>query len=138
MSIANMDGALIAGYVAIGQGLSTAYEGANFTPPASADWAAVTIVPADTSPATLGVGGEDGHVGFMQIDYNIKPGAGRAALLTYAQAAMTAFPAGKSFVRSGQYVTIESASRSNIRQVDGWLRISVTVNWIARTTRPEI
>jgi len=138
MSLINMDGALIQAYVSANLGLSTAYEGADFTPPASADWAAVSILPASTAPVTLGKLGEDEHLGIMQIDFSSRPGRGRATLIGYAQSILTAFVAGKSFSRSGQYVTIESVSRSPIRQVDGWLRVSVSISWIARTIRPEI
>jgi hypothetical protein len=138
MSIALIDGALVQAYIDIGQGLSTAYEGIHFEPPHNANWAAVFQLPAGSPPATLGVGGQDEHTGVLQINYNIKPGTGRSQLYTYAQAALTKFVAGRSFSSSGQYVTIESSGRTPIRAVDGWLRISVNVNWIARTTRPEI
>lgn len=138
MSLINIDGALIQAYIDIGQALSTAYEGAEFKPPSNTDWAAVFIVPASTAPSSSWISGDDEHLGFMQIDYNTRPGKGRASLIAYAQQALDQFVAGKSFTRSSQYVTIESASRSQIREVDGYLRVSVTINWIARTTRPEI
>jgi hypothetical protein len=138
MSIANIDKALVDAYIDIGQNLATAYEGIHFEPPHNADWAALFVLPAGSPPATLGVGGQDEHIGILQIDYNIKPGVGRSQLYTYAQAALDKFVAGRSFSSSGQYVTIESSGRTSIRAVDGWLRMSVSVNWLARTTRPEI
>lgn len=141
MSLAKIDYALVNAYIGLGLGLSTAYEGQHFRPPTNgADWAAVFILPASNAPATLGVGGEDEEVGILQIDFNRKPAANdtRATLIGYAQAVFDEFVAGKSYERLGQLVTIQSASRSPIREVDGYLRVSVSVNWIARTTRPEI
>lgn len=138
MSLIDIDGALIQGYIDIGQALPTAYEGADFKPPSNAPWASVFIIPADSPPATLGAGGMDEHIGFMQIDYNTPAGAGRAGLIAYAQAVRNQFVAGKTFTRNSQTVTVDSVDRSNIRHVDGWLRISLTINWTARTIRPEI
>ena len=140
MTALNIDGALIAGYVALGLGLSTAYEGEDFTPPtsASAKWAAVFIVPAVTDFFTLGSNGEDLHTGFMQIDFNVKHGTGRAVLVGYYDAVRAAFIGGKAFTQSSQSVQITSVERSPIREEGGWMRLSVTVNWQAETIRPTI
>jgi len=138
MALIDIDGALIQAYIDMGLSLSTAYEGADFNPPNNTNWAAVFIIPASSDAATLGAGGMDEHLGFMQIDFNVRPGTGRAQLLSYAQSVRTAFIAGKTFTRNSQMVTVESVNRSPVRHVDGWMRISMSVNWIARTIRPEI
>lgn len=138
MSLVDIDGALVQGYLDMSLGLSTAYEGRQFEPTAATNWAAVFIVPASTTVDSLGAGGMDLHTGFMQIDFNIPPDKGRAQLITYAQACRAQFVAGKGFSRNSQYVRIVSTERSQIRRVDAWMRISVTVNWEAETIRPEI
>lgn len=137
MSLLSIDGALIQAYLDLCLDLPTAYEGVHFKPPES-DWAAVFIVPASSDPATLGVNGSDRHTGFMQIDFNTEQGSGRATLIDYAQTVRDAFVAGKWFTQDGQNVRITSVSRTNIREVDGWMRLTVTVNFEADTIRPEI
>ena len=139
MSMIDIDGALIQAYIDLGLGLATAYEGEHFKPPTNgADWARLFIVPADSSPATLGVNGEDFHTGFMQVDFNTELGNGRAALIAYAQAMRDEFVAGKGYTRDSQNVRVVSTQRSSIREVDGYLRLSVTVFFEAATIRPEI
>lgn len=136
MSLINIDGALIAAYIALNNGLETAYEGEDFTPPSDgSDWAAVHIVPALTDFQSLGAGGTDLHEGFMQIDFNTIPGTGRAALIGYAQAIRDEFIGGKSYTRSGQAIRITNTERSPITVSGGFMRISVTVNWQAETAR---
>ena len=139
MSLINIDGALIAAYVGLSMGLDTAYEGEEFTPPKDgSDWAAVFIIPAVTDFNSLGVNGTDLHEGLMQIDFNTKHGSGRAPLIAYCQTIMDEFVGGKGYTRSGQSTRITNTERSPIREVDGWMRVSVTVNWEAETTRPTI
>ena len=139
MSAILIDGALVAGYQALALGLSTGFEGDKFIPPtAGADWAEVFIMPTGTEVASLGVGGMDQHKGFMQINFSTAPGKGKAGLLAYFQAVSNYFVAGKTLNNGGQDVKIEGTSRANIREVDGWLKIAVTVNWNAYTIRPAI
>lgn len=139
MSTLDIDGALIQGYIDLGLGLSTAYENASFPPPTDgSDWAAVFIVPAATDFFTLGANGEDLHTGFMQIDFNTKHGTGRAALVGYYDSVRASFIGGKSFTQNSQSVQILTVERSPVRESDGWMTLSVTINWQAETIRPTI
>jgi len=139
MSILDIDGALIQAYVDLGLGLSTAYENAHFVPPTDGSaWAAVFIVPAVTDFFTLGSNGEDLHTGFMQIDFNVAHGTGRAALVGYYNSVRASFIGGKAFTKNSQSVQITTVERSSVREADGWMRLSVTVNWQAETIRPTI
>ena len=138
MTMIKMDGALIQAYIDLGLGLSTAYENDHFKPPANADWAQISIVPAGSAAFTLGVNGEDLHTGFMQIDFNVKPGSGRAQLMTYAQAIRDEYVIGKGYTLDDQSVRVTGADRSSIRPVDGWTRISMTIYFEATTIRPTI
>ena len=139
MALIDIDGALIKGYTDLSMGLDTAYEGEEFAPPTNGDdWAAVFIVPAVTDFNSLGVNGTDLHTGFMQIDFNTKHGTGRSALIAYAQTIRDEFVGGKGYTRSTQNVRITNTERSSVREADGWMRLSVTVNWEAETTRPTI
>lgn len=137
MTMINTDGALIQAYIDAGLGLSTAYEGQHFeTPTDGSPWASVFILPAAFDVISLGAGGMDQETGILQIDFNVTPGTGRATLINYAETIRAQFIAGKSFARSGQTVRVVSVERSNIRTVDGWLRLTVSVTWEAETTRP--
>ena len=137
--IAHIDGAIIAAYKALNLNLPTAYEGESFKLADKAKaWAAVFTLPASIAPATLGVGGQDEHLGITQIDFNVPPGTGRSALFGYAQAVLDGFVAGGRIEYEGQEVEIESVDRSSIRVIDGWMKISLSIKWLARTTRPEI
>ena len=139
MALIDIDGALIQGYLDIGLGLDTAYEGEEFTDHAPEDdWAAVFIVPATSGFNSLGVNGTDLHEGFMQIDFNIPHGKGRADLLSYAQSVRDEFVGGKAYTLNSQNTRITTVERSSVREVDGWMRISMTVNWESETVRPTI
>ena len=72
----------------------------------------------------------------MQIDLNVSPNLGTATLLANAQTLRAYFYAGRSFTYSGQTVIVTSCSASNVRNADGWMRISVSVNYRAYTSRP--
>lgn len=133
----NSDGALVQAYIDAGLGLSTAYEGQHFEPPTDGSaWAQVTILPAAFDVISLGAGGMDQETGIMQIDFNVAPGTGRATLISYAETMRNAFIAGRSFSRSGQTVRVINTERTPTRLVDGWLRLSVSINWESETTRP--
>lgn len=139
MALIDIDGALIQAYVDLGLGLDTAYEGQEFTPPDDgSDWAAVFILPATSDFFTLGENGEDQHLGLMQIDFNTPHGKGREALVDYAEQIRAEFIGGKGYIRNSQRVRIDTVERTAVIEVDGWMRISVSVNWEATTIRPAI
>jgi hypothetical protein len=140
MSMIDIDGALIAGYKAIGLGLVTGYENKNFTPPSPGgdDWAALFQLPVGTNVETSFERGWDKEEGILQIDFNTEPGTGRAGLIAYAQAVRDQFVAGKQFTRNSQSVRIIKVDRSAVREIDGYTRISVSINWSSMTIRPAI
>jgi hypothetical protein len=138
VALIDIDGALIQAYIDIGLGLDTAYENVEFTPPKSTDWAAVFIVPAVTDFNSLGANGTDLHTGFMQIDFSVSHGTGRAALLGYAESIRNEFVGGKGYVLNSQRTRITTVERSSVRTVDGFTRLSMTINWEAETVRPTV
>ncbi len=102
------------------------------------DWAAIFILPATSDIITLGDSGEDQHLGIMQIDFSVPHGKGRAALLGYVQSIRDEFIGGKGYIQNSQRVRIETVERSPVTESDGWMKISVSVNWEATTIRPAI
>ena len=136
MSLADINGALVQAYQAAGLGLATGYEGRDFAPAAGTSWAAVHHLPASTMVATLGSGGQDAHAGVFQVDVNAPDNVGTATLLASAQTLRAYFYAGRTFTYNGQDVRVKNSARSQIRHVDGWVRISVSVTYWAWTARP--
>ena len=100
------------------------------------NWAALTIVPAVIDYQSLGTGGTDLHTGFMQIDFSVKHGTGRAVLVGYAQTIRDEFVGGKGYTQNTQRVRIDTVDRSGVRESNGWMVLSVSVNWSSETIRP--
>ncbi|NLA68317.1 MAG: hypothetical protein GX856_08775 [Gammaproteobacteria bacterium] len=142
MSEASIDRALeVAAVAALGPTFEgrIATEAQIFSPPYDR-WAQLTHLRAGADIATLGVGGQDEHVGVYQIDVSVPEVGGnpRAVLLGHADRIRAHFIAGRRFTHEGQGVRVRSASVSQIRRVDGWQRVSVSVSYSALSTRPEV
>jgi len=129
LSFSAIKRALLSGYEALNIGLPTAYENQLHTPLNGAHWASVFIIPASTAITTSGSSPSSEHVGLMQIDFNVPVNSGDGELLEYCDRAATFFYPGRRFSHSGATVLILNSSRSQGRHVDGWFRISVTINW---------
>lgn len=121
--------------------LLTLYENEAFNtttkpkPSISTPWGAVFIVTNQPTPESAGAGGMDGNTGFMQIDLNYPINAGSGAIVSKADAVAQYFKAGTRLAYSGQQVQIQSCGRSQGRPVDGFYRVSMTINWTAYVPR---
>jgi len=104
------------------------------TPPSSL-WLQLNNVRSITEPATLGDEGEDNHLGFLQIDINCPKDKGTKDVLEKADEFSSFFTAGKSLLYNQQEVKVLSCSLGAGRYVGGYYRISLTINYYARTTR---
>jgi hypothetical protein len=114
----------------------TSYENVAFAKPAiSAPWASVFVVPNQPTIESVGEGGVDGHTGFMQVDINYPSNGGSGAAITKADSVAQYFKAGTRVAYGGQQVQIQSCGRSQGRPVDGWYRVSLTINWTAYVQR---
>lgn len=143
MSDVKIDRALeVAAVAALGATFTgkTAFEGLPFTPPQTGPWAQLFNLRAGASVASLGVNGMDEHVGVYQIDVSVPEVGGnpRATLLGYADTLRAYFVAGRPFTHAGQTVRVVRSDASQIRRVDGWQRVSVSVTYSAMSTRPAI
>lgn len=89
--------------------------------------------PARPSVLELGPSGSNRHTGILQINLDYRNGSGDSTAQADADAVAAAFPVGSNVISSGgQGVTIYSAGRDGFgRLVDGWWRVSVTVEWEA-------
>jgi hypothetical protein len=139
MSEVKINAALVQGLAAAALGLQIAPEGKNTTPPSvSTPWAAWFNLPASTDVASLGVGGNDETVGVFQVDLNYPLNDGTANALAAVQKLRDYFVAGRRLVYQGQTVKVERVTRNNLRPVDGWQRINVSIFYSAYTIRPEV
>ena len=118
--------------------LPVAWPNVKFNPPSNSPWLAFHWVPADSGAATMGDGGEDELVGFVQVDVNVPQDSGEAATETVLTALENHFIAGREVINDSQVATVVSSSRSSGRAVDPYWRTSLTINFYARITRPTI
>lgn len=140
MSEIKINAALVAGLAAAALGIPTAEEGKDFDgkPGPNLPWAAWFNLPADTEVASLGVGGVDETTGVFQVDLNYPLNGGTKPILTAVQKLRDYFVAGRSLVYQTQCVHIERVTRNNLRPVDGWQQINVSIYYSANTIRPEV
>lgn len=98
-------------------------------------WLQLFNMRAESAPITLGDKGEDNHPGVLQIDINYPKGHGTGHVLQKADELAAFFTAGKSLSYNTQEVKVQSSSLSSGRYVGGYYRVSLTINYYARTTR---
>ncbi|WP_082656984.1 phage tail terminator-like protein [Pseudomonas citronellolis] len=139
MSEIKINAAMVAGLAAASLGLPIANEGKSFTPPnVSSPWAAWFNIPASTDVASLGAGGMDETVGIFQVDLNYPLNDGTGNILSAVQKLRDYFIAGRRLVYQGQCVKVERVTRNNLRPVNGWQQINVSIYYSANTIRPEV
>ncbi len=112
-----------------------AWENRPFTPPKDEPWATFWFFPVQPVVASLGAGGADEQRGFAQIDLNYPQGDGVADIGAKAVAIGIVFKAGARFAYSGQEVVILSCGCSEGRIVNGYYRVSITIQFYAHITR---
>lgn len=138
MSFANINKALVEAYDGLGLGLATAYEGRDFNPVQETAWSRVSNVPAPVTIASMGRRGEDEHIGLFNVELFYPTNKGIGDMLEKADEVASEFVAGKRYYEGALCVLIRSCSRSQVERTDGWLKITISASYQARTTRPEI
>jgi len=115
----------------------TKFENQTFDPKGKAKWYGFTYLPNAPEVATLGSGGQDRFSGLVQIDINIKEGAGKTAVESDVDLLRAVFKAGARLVNPPAVnVVIKSCGRSGPGfVVDGFYRYPVTVEWETRISR---
>ncbi len=135
-NVEDLEKALLTAVNSCGLGMSIAQENAPFDKPTNGNpWAAVFILSNQPSVKTLGDGGEDEHDGILQIDLNYKLQSGRAATLTMVKTISQYFYAGRVLVYSDTSVFVSSCGKPRSREVEGWYRTTLTIEWYARIAR---
>jgi hypothetical protein len=138
MSIENTKSALIKAFTdaaLFDPVLAVAWENVAFVPPVGTPWAAVTFVPTQPTVATLGDGGSDMQMGFLQIDLNYPPNDSTKAQDDMIESLRAIYKAGTTFVYGGQVATIRSCGRSQGRVINNYYKVSVTIMFWAHINR---
>lgn len=116
-------------------GIATAWPNVDFTPPNTAPYAVVSLLPAGSDPITLGLGGEDEHTGFVQLGLYYPLQAGDGALTLACSKVSDYFVAGMSLAYGGTEVWIERVRMSPPSKQDPRYVAYATIYWRARTSR---
>jgi len=135
--LSRIKSALVKKFVATGLFTAdkVAWENKSFVPPPQGPWASVFFVPDKPRPLTLGPGGMDEVVGFLQIDLNFPPNSGDQAVQAMAGALEEAFTTGSRLSYGGVDVTVRSSGRSPGGLVGSFWRMPVTVQFYSQYGR---
>lgn len=98
-------------------------------------WFKLSNLRAESNVVTLGDKGEDNHPGIYQIDVSLPASQGEGPLLQKADELVKLFPAGTSFTSAGEAVKLTRTSVSPTREVNGFLRVSLSLFYYSRSTR---
>ena len=120
---------------AIGSGKPIQWPNKKFEPPTNALWFRVHYFPTDRARKTLGDLGEDEVDGFVQIDVNVPSDSGEKVQRQQLDILEHIFTSGRVTTYNGQEAVITACKRSPGRDVDGFYRVSLTVDFYARVKR---
>lgn len=109
-------------------GMELNYEG-------SGNWYKMQNLRASSSGVTLGDRGEDEHRGILQIDINCPGSTGANDALLEADRIAASYRVGSTVQHSGQIVHFRNCSLSPGREVGAYYRVSLSINYYARTAR---
>ena len=98
-------------------------------------WLQVSNLRGVSEPVTMGDKGEDNHPGILQIDICYPRGKGAGFILKKADALALTLKAGHSFTHNEQRVTISATSLGGAREVGGYSKMSLSINYYSRTPR---
>lgn len=100
-------------------------------------WCALHILRSDTIPQTLGPTtiGENDNPGIIQIDIYYPKNKGQGNLLKKIDEVVSTFTIGASLVYNTTMLKLTNMNVSTIREVDGWIKCSISINYTVRSTR---
>lgn len=95
----------------------------------------LNVIPAETSPATLGdgTGALDHQEGILQIDAIVKTGGGVGAALVMADKVLTLFKRGTRLTKNSVTLVIRSASRGKHTEHQGWISVPAFLQYFSQT-----
>ena len=135
MSFYNLRAALVSHYLAGDFGLPTVYENKKAEFDRSRPWAAVTLVPNQPDPVTMGDHGSDEHTGFLQIDLYYPLDESDIPVVKKADEIRKHFNTGAICKYDNTAVRVTSCGRSVGKVEDTNYRLVLTIMWRAHTAR---
>lgn len=135
MSFIGVENALLTAVSSTLSGWAIEYPNSRFTAPTGTKYARVFVVQGGSEAMTLGTGGTDEDVGFLQIDMFYPLDIDRSTSSTDYDTVRASFKRGTVFTASGQSVRCTSCTRTEGQREDDRYRITVTCYWQAEIAR---
>lgn len=134
--IANKVRAAIAQRWAAGAyGLTTFYPGKDYEPTAGTKHARIFVLFNPFDGVACGGTGYDRATGIAQVDLMYPTNEGDGTAMAKADEIAADFQRGQSETYSSQAVRFTGASVGGSETIDGWLRVIVTIGWMADYNR---
>jgi len=112
-----------------------AWENKTYDPVIGTLYVRPTLLPGETTQATLGAQGEDQNIGIYQVDVFAPAGTGKNAAIVMADTIANHFKRGSDLVYNGRTVRIRNVSRLvGTNNADGWYQIPIEILYISFTT----
>ena len=116
-------------------GIPTRWQNVLFTPPLRTLWFAVNYVPVNNKVVSLGSNGENEVQGFVQVDVNVPMDSGEKESDDTLKTLEKRFVPGHSTVYDLTEAVVTACKRSPGRDVLGFWRVSLTVDFYSRIKR---
>lgn len=117
--------------------IATCWPNINFTPPDNEPFAIVSILPVNSVPVTIGIGGQDEHKEILQISLYFPMQVGECALVDAISATKDYFAAGSTSTYNGSTVIFTKTQTTPRMRQDNRYFCHVSIYWRGRTDRPS-
>ena len=111
-----------------------AWENVKYTPAVGTIYVRPTLIPGDTTQASLGTSGTDESIGIYQVDVFTEAGQGKNEAVVMADKIANRFKRGTVMTYNGVNVRVISVSRQvGFNDAGGYYMIPVEINYISFT-----
>lgn len=135
MKFGDINAALVELYQSAQTGLRTYWPSVNYDPPANQPHARAFFLTNQPIPSSVGTGGLDANTGILQINLMYPDGEGIGNAVAMADTISQTFVGGTITTHNAQQVHILSCGIRQPDNADGWLRLIVSINWVAYVAR---
>jgi len=117
---------------------SVAWPNKNFSPVTGTLYIRPTLIPGDSTQATLGEDGEDMNVGVYQVDVFAEAGKGKQEAMRMVDKIADRFKRGTDLTYNSRNVRIRNVNQlPAINNPDGWFQVPIEIVYISYT-QPRI
>ena len=104
-----------------------------YTPVIGTTYLRPSLLPSDTTAATVGASGTDLNIGVYQVDVFVEAGKGKSAGMVQADLIADHFKRDTELTYNSRTVTIKNVSQSPASVDGGWFQIPVNIEYYAMT-----